>query len=329
VRGTIAPAVAVALLLLGAERIDGRLAWLVCAPLAFVTGERMPLRRAVLLGVLFASVFAVLRHLGWLSEAAERYFGLSPLAAWTASFVLCVACAPPLGALLGLLLGCASRLARTSRIVAVALVWAAWESLARATFPSYPWVGLAATQVEQIRVLQLASVGGQMGLSLVLGLGGSALGAILGAALRGGDRRHRLHRCAAGAAGFALLVASVGAWGARRLATASPPGPALCSLAAVDAHVARPVSLQETLARYDEASLPAVAFRPDAIVWPESALPANPFLDADLLRGLRRRSADWEAVLLVGGPRFEWSEEWQPRLFNSVFRITPSDAVEA
>jgi apolipoprotein N-acyltransferase len=329
VTGAILGATTAALLLLGAERGDARLAWLVCAPLvAAMDDERISSRRAILIGTLFALLFGMLRHFGWLSAAAEGYFDLSSLGARTAAFVLCVGCALPLGALLGLLLQCATRLARAVKVGACGVAWTAWESLVRITFPSYPWIGLAATQVDQPSVLQLASVGGQAGLSLVLALAGCALGSTVRPVLAAGTGRERLRHIAPELIVVAALVAATASWGAWRLRAAPPAGPPLCAIAGVDPAIERPGALRDMLARYDEASAPAVALRPDALVWPESALPSDPFLSPDLLLDLRTRSSSWGTVLLVGGPRFEWGEDFRPRLFNSIFRIAPSGPLD-
>jgi apolipoprotein N-acyltransferase len=81
------------------------------------------------------------------------------------------------------------------------------------------------------------------------------------------------------------------------------------------------------LERYAAASDPAARAEPDAIVWPESALPGDPLLDGELLGRLRGLSEAWDAVLVAGGPRTDWGPDWQERRFNSVFRIAGGEPV--
>jgi apolipoprotein N-acyltransferase len=83
------------------------------------------------------------------------------------------------------------------------------------------------------------------------------------------------------------------------------------------------------LERYAAVGERGASERPDAIVWPESALPGDPLLDTDLLGRLRGLSEAWHTVLVVGGPRSEWGPDWRQRRYNSVFRISGSDPVVA
>jgi apolipoprotein N-acyltransferase len=280
--------------------------------------------------VSFALVVALVGHAGWLAEAGETYFDLPRSTAVAAAVGLCVACAVPMGALLGLGLGCAAALPRSWSIPGSAAVWVAWESLTRIAFPSYPWVGLAATQAEVSTVLQAASVGGQGGLSFVLAAAGSAIGRALGAswpAPRTGAARSGAAWPLIGIA--AALAVATPLLGAARLRNAPAEPSPLCSIAAVDARIPGPsLPPAEVVARHAAVAERAAAGRPDAIVWPESALPRDPLLDGDLLRRLRELSAGWRTVILAGGPRSDWGPDWALRRFNSVFRIAGSQPVE-
>jgi apolipoprotein N-acyltransferase len=162
-----------AMLLWAALRVDARFGWLVCAPLVAASprGGRT-WGRAAVLGLTFALEVALTAHARWLGDAAERYFLLPHATALAVAIALCVVCAAPMGVLLGLLLRSAAALTGARSIAASAAVWVAWEHLTRISFPSYPWVGLAATQADTASVLQAASIAGQGGLSLVLAASG-------------------------------------------------------------------------------------------------------------------------------------------------------------
>jgi apolipoprotein N-acyltransferase len=326
---SLAAATAAALLLWAAARVDARLAWLVCAPLvAAVPIGRRGWSRAGWFGAVFAIEVALALHLAWLAEAAERYFAVSRPIAVAAALALCLATAAPAGWLLGLLLRSTASLAGGWPIAGSAAVWAAWEELTRIVFPSYPWVGLAATQADTPSVLQAASVAGQGGLSLALAAAGCAVGYAL---------RPRAPAVPTGASGraraaailfAAVLATAIPLLGAARLRAAPASGDPLCTLAAVDADIRSPRPPgSEVLERYTAASAPAIAIRPDAVIWPESALPADPFLDADLLRRLRALAASGETVLVAGGPRSAWGPDWGTQQYNSVFRIAPEGPI--
>ncbi|MBM4266097.1 MAG: hypothetical protein FJ144_05695 [Deltaproteobacteria bacterium] len=55
-------------------------------------------------------------------------------------------------------------------------------------------------------------------------------------------------------------------------------------------------------------------------------MPRDPLQDPELLRALRALSNESGAVLLAGGPRFEFDADWEPRERNSVFRIAGDEA---
>jgi len=320
------------MLLWAALRVDARLAWLVCAPLVAASpGRGRTWGRAAALGLTFALEVALAAHARWLGEAAERYFSLPPATALAVAIALCVVCAAPMGVLLGLLLRSAAALGGLRSIAASAAVWVAWEHLTRISFPSYPWVGLAATQADTPSVLQAVSIGGQGGLSLVLAASGSAVGYALRFGGRAISDDAALLRRAWPAILFgAVLALATPLFGAARLRSAPSASAPLCALAGVDAKIQGPsVPASEVLERYAAVAERGAAGRPDAIVWPESALPGDPLFDTDLLRRLRGLSEGWHTVLVVGGPRSEWGPDWRQRRYNSVFRIAGGDPVVA
>lgn len=328
-----------AVLLLGASHGAALLAWLVLTPL--LVALRAPattLPRAAMLGILFALAFAVPEHAPWLAEAARRYFDFARPAALAIALGLCAGCAVPFGTLLGVGLASAGRLPGVLLpVVAGGATWVACEALARAIVPYYPWIGLAATQAETASVRQLASLGGQGAVSFVV----AACGCALALALRpGGPGATTPSRQAARGRALVLALLLAGGtvgYGAARLAAA--PAAALaepasarderCTLAAVDAGIERgDLAADVVLARYRATTERTAEARPDAIVWPESALPADPQGAPLLLEALRAVARDSGAVLLAGGPRVAYDARWNARRYNALFRIPPEGPVE-
>lgn len=312
---------AAALLLLAAMRGHPLLAWLAAAPLfAVCRDRRTSLGGAAALATVFALVVALLGHEAWLADAAQRYFDFSPAAGFAIALALCVGCAVPYGVTLGVGLGSAARLPGTILpVVAGAASWVVAESLTRAIVPYYPWIGLAATQADVASVVQLASLGGQWAISLAVAGFGCALAVAL-------ERRR--------AVALALLIAAgTIAFGRARLATApaapDAAGARTCTIAAVDAGIeSGDLDPGTVLARYADVTRRAAAARPDAIVWPESALPRDPLATPELLAELRDLARDGGVVVLAGGPRGTFDASWQARHYNSLFRIAPDGPVE-
>ncbi|MEW6271235.1 MAG: hypothetical protein AB1689_18290, partial [Thermodesulfobacteriota bacterium] len=315
--------------LLLASRLHPAFAWLVCAPLFALHGDEplavaRALRSGAVAGATFAACFALAAHAPWLIEAGTRYFGLSLAGSLAGSLALTLGCGLAFGAVLGLLLACARTLPVACAVPAYGAVWAVWESATLMSFPSYPWVALAATQTDLPAVVQMVSIAGQAGLSLVLAAAGAALG---WSALQA----HRRRLAWRPAAAVLVTLSAVLLYGTLRLQRASASEQhAACTIAGVDARIAAGgLSAPEAFERHAAATLPALELAPDVVVWPESSLPSDPQLDADLLARLRSLVDRRAIVLLVGAPRTGWGPGWSELRHNSLHRIAPGRALVA
>lgn len=331
---------AAALLLFAAMRWLPPLAWLAAAPLfAACRDRRTDLRGAARTCVEFALVVALLGHQAWLAATARHYFDFSPAASAAIALALCIGCALPYGLTLGLGLGSAARLPGTILpVVAGGASFVAAESLTRAIVPYYPWIGLAATQSELPTVVQLASVGGQWAVSFVVAGFGCALALVRepadarmardGAASSTSSTAPRVRAAALAVA----LAAGTLLFGRARLAgapAATDAGERACAITAADAGIeSGDLDPAVVIARYADVTRRAASARPDAIVWPESALPHDPLAKPELLATLRGLARDGGFVLLAGGPRTAYDAGWAAHHFNSLFRIAADGPVE-
>lgn len=306
-----------AVLLALALSVHGAFAWTVAAPFACLAGDRRHWHHAAAFGALFAAAAAVPTQAPWLAETAQRYFALEPAGAWVAALVLTVPVAAIQGAALGVPLRLALGLRGAWAVAAGGAVWAVWERALLEVFPYYPWPSLAAAQADLVLPLLSTAILTQTGLTALT----AAAGLSIGQAVRvhgNGGRMGRL--LPAGAA--AMLAAAAAAW-----MLASPPGggDAECIIDAVDPGTAGPdlgraVEITERWAR----SWPAP---PDAVVWPESALPASPSTDSRLRDELLALSESLGAPLIAGGPRVSWDRDWNERRYNSAFRLQPGSGL--
>jgi apolipoprotein N-acyltransferase len=317
-----------ALLFLAGARLQPWFGWFVCAPLVIASyadsREGKGWRSACLLGAVFGLVVALGVHVPWLVAAGRSYFGLSLPRATLATLALTFGCGLPASIVLGLGLRCATLLPGGLAVIATAAVWVSWENLALICFPYYPWASLAPTQISVPSVLQVASIAGQGGVSFLLAATGAALAYAFCEAKRGIRIGLKWVACALG------IVTAATLFGILRLRDAGPEAPSRCSIAAVDAGIPSPfLPASQVLERYAEASTRALAAHPDAIVWPESALPGDPALDPGLRRHLEQKAREWSAVIFAGGPRIAWGTGWKQELFNSVYRIAGGAPLDA
>jgi apolipoprotein N-acyltransferase len=305
---------AAALLLLGALHVHGGLAWVVAAPFALQATPTVRWKDACIAGIVFALVLALVENAPWVTATAERYFALPPGLAIASTLLLAVVCGSVFGALLGAAQFLGLRVSPAFSIVVLAAVWSVWEELLLLIVPRYPWVSLATTQVELPLLVQAASVGGQQGLAFLMVAAGTALGF---AVRFRSSARAALRFAAAGM----LIVAATAVVGALRFAGRTP-SETDCVVAAVDAGFASaPAGWQEAISRFEQRSVSAMQVRPSVVVWPESSLSGYPETDTALRQRLDALVRASRVPLIVGGPRAEWTADWSPRLFNSVYAV--------
>jgi apolipoprotein N-acyltransferase len=302
-------------------RWNGFPAWLVAACLIVAVERSRTFRQAAGAGAVFGVLAALLGDAAWVATAVHRYFGASP---WAAS-VLVGLCAIAYGVVFGAVLGVALARLRAWpdawRAAFCGAIWAAWESMITSVIPHHPWVSLAATQSRQPAALQIAALVGQSGLSFAIACGGACAGIAL-------LRRHHPTRAVRYLLAGSLIAAACIAGGWLRMHVASIP-PTACSLTAIDAGVTQAdVDRGPTRERYETATDAALRTHTDAVVWPESALLASPQLDRDLARRLRDDVRRWGTVLIAGGPRFGWQEDWKARPYNSVYRLDADGPIQ-
>jgi len=167
--------------------------------------------------------------------------------------------------------------------IVLPVVWVALEYLraSQLALSGFPWFSLAHSQYANTRLIQIADVTGQYGVSfLVAMVNGAVADALAGPLLKvgAGGRRRRLL-----VAGAVCLASAGGLWlyGAARLAQKTTrPGPKVALV-----QLAFPISLfhenappEEVFGKHLDNSRPLVGAGCDLVVWPESMLG---YLDLD------------------------------------------------
>jgi apolipoprotein N-acyltransferase len=261
-------------------------------------------------------------HTAWASRAVASYFELPAASAAFATAATTPTVGALLGSVLGLLAAGAVALEGVPAALAMGCVWVLWESLCMAVLPFYPWASLAVTQAGRPEVLQIASWLGHSAVSFCVAATGAALG--LAASTRSPRDRRRLSIAALSIVSIVLVIGGSRLW--RRASVVDPPS---CSVQTIDAAIGSgTLPREEVLRSYETATAKFLVSRPDAVVWPESALPAPPEVDAPLRARLRERAGEWGVVVLAGGPGVAWGGGWEAKTFNSVFRIGADEPIQ-
>jgi len=311
-----------ALLLIAAVRVHASFAWFLGVPLASLAASEAWLRHSALGGSVFGMAVA-LEQVPWVAAAVRNYFDLPATTAAGAVVAVGAACGALWGALLGLALWCAGQGPAWARSLLVAAAWVTWERLLVVVFPNYPWVSVAATQTAVTPLLGWASIVGSAGLSFVVIASGAAL---RGLWLADGPASHRIRALRVGSALLLPglpLVAGMVRTGSHGVTEETPR----CAITGIDAQIhTASLPAERVLEGYEKAS--ATAAGSVAVVWPESAVPGYPLLDSEIQARLRAIAQRLGAVLIAGGPRIEWSRAWQPRQYNSAYRVESEAPIE-
>jgi apolipoprotein N-acyltransferase len=309
-----------ALLLAGAIRVHGGLAWLVAAPFVVLRCRDLGWGAAIAFGAAFGAAAGASTQTGWLAETAQRYFQAAPATAWMAASLLTVSVCAVQGAVLAAGVRCALSRRGLWAVASGGAVWAVWDRALPEIFPYYPWPSLAAAQVDVPLALPAVGVLSSVGLTALTAAAGIALGFVLVST----DARERLRY---GITYIACIAAVAGAGASVRTGHPAGTGDPRCDIEAIDAHTLGPAL--ESYRAATTLSATTWARKPSVVVWPESTLPASPVIDSRLRRNLEELSMSLAVPLVAGGPRLAWDARWSQRRFNSAFRIEAGHAIEA
>jgi apolipoprotein N-acyltransferase len=203
----------------------------------------------------------------------------------------------------------------------LALLWVVLDHLRSFAMTGFPWATLGYALHGDRWLLALAPWTGVYGLSFAAALGGGAVAALLSG------------RRGAAALGLAGLLGMHGTGAALDAAGGPTPGTAV-SVAVLQGNIDQgvkwsPAFADRTLAIYEELTRRAAARGARLVVWPETAAPGSPDVDARLRRRLERLAAEVDATLVVGAVGIEGAdpERRSPsarvRYFDSAYVVDP------
>ena len=298
-------------------------AWIALIPLLVALAGRAGTYTAFKLG-LTAGVTYFVGTIYWTGTVLQGFGGLPVPLAYFAMLLLALYLAlfPALTAVITVRL---VQSAGPRALLLVPAVWVSTEYLRGYLFGGFPWVPLGNSQVTVLPVAQLASGTGVYGLS--------ALVAFVNGALAWGILSRGRERIAAIAAA-ALVVASVGTWGAMRIADGSlaRQGPVI-RIGLIQGNIAQedkwnPSEARRIFTTYIAMTRDAVRRGAEFVIWPESSTPfmfeEDP-VGGEMLRSLAR---EVRVPILFGSDQVERSGD-AIRLFNSAFLLTPEGATAA
>jgi apolipoprotein N-acyltransferase len=248
------------------------------------------------------------------------------------------------------------------RILFAAVSWTAWDWLRTLGRFGVPWAQIGQSQIPALPIAQVASVAGIDGLTFLVALFSAAVAdAIACCAAQPGALRPSAGWRTGGSgqaavphspvslknwrsviivAAFAAIAA---AWGDFRIISIERglrKAPSL-RVAMIQASVEtdltgsdvdRAMTLEqreEYLSVNESLSTRAAKSKPGLIIWPESSLPGNPLIEADIMACLSRVARRSRAWLIAGGHRWVVDSGDAPAYvtYNSAFLVNPDGAL--
>jgi apolipoprotein N-acyltransferase len=290
------------------------LAWLSVAVL-FVMWERSTVREAILLGFAFGmGLFCVAGY--WPLPGLLKHGGYSTLAAVAAAGFVILLLAAHI-ALVGVARAIGGRHRAMRMLVVFPAAWALSEWLRTFSLTGFPWLSLGYAHTDDV-LAGFAPVGGAHLVSVVSAVIAGALGLAW-------MQRERWAAVAGGIAALLLI-----GWGLRHVDWTQPTGRPL-EIAAIQGNVPAELKwtsahLQPTLDLYARETLQAMrARRLDAVIWPETAIPARPDQVAPFLAGLLEATRPTSTTVVFGIIQTE-GKGAEARYFNGV-QVTGSELV--
>jgi len=228
-------------------------------------------------------------------------------------------------------------------------VWVTAELGRSQLLTGEPWMLLGYSLVPNLTMTQAADIGGVYLLSFVVVFVNASLANAICAwapvrrglsdSARVQDRSYHAHvswfekRAAARyvMTASALLI-SVFVYGSWRLRHALPDAPSV-RVAVIQGNTNVGAMWREEfygvgLSHYLRTSLEAAdRFKPDVLVWPESAVTFFPAYEPEYLASMTRMLKKTGADLLLGAPHYDGSDVARPQYYNSAFYLTAADQI--
>jgi apolipoprotein N-acyltransferase len=290
--------------------------WLLVTPL-LVVAVFTPPRTAFWWGLLYGGVFFLVL-LRWLNFTFRVYSTIPGPLVLLPTILLAGYCAFWIGGVAWAVSRVAARWSTGAALLLAPFFWVAAEWLRGHLLGGFPWGTLGYSQYLQLRVIQIAELGGVHAVSFVLLAVNAALAGCLLLTWR---------RALAGALAAGVLVLAALLFGHARLPDSTVRPAARVTL--MQPSIEQPVKWEprhsiETLSIYFALTRQAAAERPDLVVWPETALPTILRSDPQLAASLRLLSAELHAPLVVGSLDAEGNP---PRFRNSAFVLSDQGIV--
>ena len=294
------------------------LAWIAFIPL-FWAVDGVSLKDSFKIG-LIAGFSHYLTLLYWITIAIGRYGNMGLFVQLLSLFLLCI--------YLSLYFGMFCYLFRLSydrwfSVILVPSFWTLLEFLRARLLSGFPWCLLGYSQFEFKTLIQVADITGVYGISLLVMMGNTVLYNIFFVIREGYIKGLLLNLTI-----FTTLLLLVLVYGNYRLRCfKNPEGGCSFKVSIIQGNVDQsikwnPAYQKQTIQKYIRLTYLTKRFRPDLIVWPETALPFFFQEDSPFSKKIRELSKEMKAYILFGSPAY--GRGHPRRFYNRAYLLSPS-----
>ncbi len=303
------------------------LAWIALVPL-LLSLRGLSLKRGFYLGFLTGFIH-YLTLIGWLVGTMQTYGHLPMLLGVLILILLSAYLALYVASFSAILSWLSSRPAIC--LILIPVLWVSLEYIRSFLFTGFPWELIGNSQFNHLHLIQISDILGVYGTSFWVALSNAVIFLVFlcltGKDWQGAEVTRNL---AAGAIlTFAIIISLVWAYGnwrikaIDRLAAGSPSAIVTVVQGNIDQAIKWDPAFQRvTTEKYINLSQLAKEYKPDLVVWPETATPFY-FLDnIELSNMVQKGIADTGASFLIGSPSFARKDNII-KYYNSAYLIGP------
>lgn len=299
------------------------LAWIALVPLLIALDGQRPWY-AFQLGF----VFGMVHYLGlvyWVTHAMHTYGQLSVVVSVAILFLL-VAYLSLYGAVFACLTALTERRG-FSLVIVAPLLWVGLEYIRSVLLTGFPWENISYTQYATLPIVQMSDITGSYGLSFYVVLVNSVLAHLVRGRQNVWDRKRTSRNAVLGLAAVSIVCWGYGFYRLQDVRAKEEAAPK-AGVAVIQGNIAQdlkwnPAMQRNTIEVYEGLSRDAAKdFKPDMIIWPETAVPYYFCEPNPLNPSVRRLGTELGTNLLVGAPSYETSGHDQVRFHNSAYLLS-------
>ena len=205
-------------------------------------------------------------------------------------------------------------------------LWTASEYVKSWVLTGFPWENLGYSQFENLQLIQISDITGVYGITFLIVFTNCVIFSLINSAVSKQKLPYRQIFLAV------VLLSATMTYGHYRVNDFKSPQGNQLKIAIVQPNIAQdikwdPMFLDETMRIFSRLSIQSADFKPDMVVWPESATPFFFQSEQSYKKTVGNIVNKTGAYLLFGSPSWQKDIAGNHQFFNSAFLLSPSNEI--